>query len=139
MKPFLRATESSAPRSGGVDIEPAGEWAGRGVEVMSDPSQHQIVLLRNAPAIRHRMWSADQGFRRLAVDGSQEMWMRSLGMAPEVGEIIWLAGCATNRRARLPATRLSPRGRLRPSLWDSRHVALTSVEAMVAEPIVVLR
>ena len=59
---------------------------GREVEVVFDPSQHQIVLLRNAPSDPTRMVLADQGFRRLAVDGSQEMWMRSLGTAPEVGE-----------------------------------------------------
>ncbi len=51
-----------------------------------DPSQHQIVLLRNAASDPTQMVLADQGFRRLAVDGSQEMWMRSLGTAPEVGE-----------------------------------------------------
>lgn len=53
---------------------------------MFDPSQHQIVLLRNAPSDPTRMVLADQGFRRLAVDGSQEMWMRRVGTAPEVAE-----------------------------------------------------
>lgn len=86
MKPFLRATDRARLAPVGWTSEPAGEWAGREVEVVFDPSQHQIVLLRNAPSDPTLMVLANQGFRRLAVDGSQEMWMRSLGTAPEVGE-----------------------------------------------------
>lgn len=86
MKPFLRATDRARLAPVGWTSEPAGEWAGREVEVVFDPSQHQIVLLRNAPGDPTRMVLADLGFMRLAVDASQEMWMRSLGAAPEVGE-----------------------------------------------------
>ena len=88
MKPFLRATDRARLAPVGWTSEPAGEWAGREVEVVFDPSQHQIVLLRNAPSDPTRTVLADQGFRRLAVDGSQEMWMRSLGSAPAIGESV---------------------------------------------------
>lgn len=51
-------------------------WAGRQVEVVFDPRQHQIVMVRNEPGDTTRAALAGEGFRRLAVDGQQEMWMR---------------------------------------------------------------
>ncbi len=76
MKPFLRATDRARLAPVGWISEPAGVWAGRQVEVVYDPRQHQIVLVRNEPGDRTRATLAGEGFRRLAVDGQQEMWVR---------------------------------------------------------------
>jgi hypothetical protein len=46
------------------------------VEVVFDPRQHQIVMVRNDPGDTTRAALAGEGFRRLAVDGKQEMWLR---------------------------------------------------------------
>jgi hypothetical protein len=51
-------------------------WAGREVEVVFDPRRHQIVMVRNEPGDSTRSQLATEGFRRLAVDGTQEMWAR---------------------------------------------------------------
>ena len=58
-------------------------WAGRQVEVVFDPRQHQIVMVRNEPGDRTRATLAGEGFRRLAVDGQQEMWTRDRATAAE--------------------------------------------------------
>jgi hypothetical protein len=77
MKPFLRATDRARLAPVGWVSEPAGLWAGRQVEVVFDPRQHQIVMVRNEPGDTTRAVLAGEGFRRLAVDGQQEMWVRS--------------------------------------------------------------
>lgn len=77
MKPFLRATDRARLAPVGWVSEPAGVWAGRQVEVVFDPRQHQIVMVRNEPGDRTRAVLAGEGFRRLAVDGQQEMWVRN--------------------------------------------------------------
>lgn len=76
MKPFFRATDRARLAPVGWASEPAGVWAGRQVEVVFDPRQHQIVMVRNEPGDTTRAALAGEGFRRLAVDGQQEMWMR---------------------------------------------------------------
>ena len=76
MKPFLRATNRARLAPVGWVSEPAGTWAGRQVEVVFDPRQHQIVMVRNEPGDTTRAVLAGDGFRRLAVDGQQEMWVR---------------------------------------------------------------
>jgi hypothetical protein len=83
MKPFLRATDRARLAPVGWVSEPAGVWAGRQVEVVYDPRQHQIVMVRNEPGDTTRATLAGEGFRRLAVDGQQEMWMRDRGPAAE--------------------------------------------------------
>ena len=83
MKPFLRATDRARLAPVGWASEPAGVWAGRQVEVVFDPRQHQIVMVRNEPGDTTRATLAGEGFRRLAVDGQQEMWMRDRGSAAE--------------------------------------------------------
>lgn len=85
MKPFLRATDRARLAPVGWVSEPAGEWAGRQVEVVYDPRQHQIVMVRNEPGDTTRATLAEEGFRRLAVDGHQEMWMRDRTAAVEQG------------------------------------------------------
>lgn len=81
MKPFLRGTHRARLAPAGWVSEPAGTWAGRQVEVVFDPRQHQIVMVRNEPGDTTRVALAGEGFRRLAVDGPQEMWVRDHGPA----------------------------------------------------------
>lgn len=76
MKPFLRPTDRARLAPVGWVSEPAGVWAGRQVEVVFDPRQHQIVMARNDPGDTTRAALAAEGFRRRAVDGRQEMWVR---------------------------------------------------------------
>ncbi|MCZ7537854.1 MAG: hypothetical protein M5T61_19290 [Acidimicrobiia bacterium] len=83
MKPFLRATDRARLAPVGWISEPAGVWAGRQVEVVYDPRQHQIVMARNDPGDTTRAALAAEGFRRLAVDGRQEMWVRNRATAAE--------------------------------------------------------
>lgn len=77
MKPFLRPADRARLTPVGWTSEPAGLWAGREVEVVYDPRQHQIVMVRNNPGDLTRARLAAQGFRRLAVDDRQEMWVRN--------------------------------------------------------------
>jgi len=56
--------------------EPAGVWAGREVEVVYDPAAHQVVMFRSDAGDKARVVLAGEGFRRLAVDDRQEMWVR---------------------------------------------------------------
>lgn len=76
MRPFLRPTDRARLAPVGWVSKPAGLWAGRKVEVVFDPRQHQIVMARNDPGDTTRAALAAEGFRRLAVDGRQEMWVR---------------------------------------------------------------
>ena len=76
MKPFLRPTSRARLAPVGWTSEPAGQWAGREVEVVYDPRHHQIVLCRNDPGDRTRTGLAGEGYRRCASDGTQEMWVR---------------------------------------------------------------
>jgi hypothetical protein len=105
MKPFLRATNRVRLAPVGWASEPAGVWAGRQVEVVFDPRQHQIVMVRNEPGDRTRAALAGEGFRRLAVDGQQEMWMRDRTSAPEQ-----LQGRVVAIQAKARAAQLEGRG-----------------------------
>lgn len=83
MKPFLRPTDRARLAPVGWASEPAGLWAGRQVEVVFDPRRHQIVMVRDEPGDTTRAALAVEGFRRLAVDGRQEMWVRDRATAVE--------------------------------------------------------
>lgn len=83
MRPFLRPTDRARLAPVGWVSEPAGQWAGRQVEVVFDPRQHQIVMARNDPGDTSRAALAAEGFRRLAVDDKQEMWVRNRTSAAE--------------------------------------------------------
>lgn len=83
MKPFLRPTDRARIAPVGWASEPAGVWAGRQVEVVFDPRRHQIVMVRGEPGEMTRVALAVEGFRRLAVDGRQEMWVRDYATAVE--------------------------------------------------------
>lgn len=77
MKPFLRPTSRARLAPVGWVSETAGQWAGREVDVVYDPRQHQVVLLRNEPGEGTRTELAGAGYRRYASDGKQEMWVRN--------------------------------------------------------------
>lgn len=76
MKPFMRPTDRGRLAPVGWVSEPAGLWAGKEVEVVYDPRRHQVVLVRNDPGDPARAAIAENGYRRVAVDGPQEMWVR---------------------------------------------------------------
>jgi hypothetical protein len=76
VKPFLRPTDRGRLAPVGWVSEPAGRWAGRQVEVVYDPARHQVVLARNDLGDTNRRALAGAGYRRVAVDGPQEMWVR---------------------------------------------------------------
>jgi hypothetical protein len=81
VKPFLRPTSRARLAPVGWKSEPAGQWAGREVEVVYDPRQHQVVLCRNDPGDHTRAELSGAGYRRCASDGTQEMWVRDRGAA----------------------------------------------------------
>ena len=83
MKPFLRPTDRARLAPVGWVSKRAGLWGGREVEVVFDPRQHQIVMARNDLGDGIRAGLAAEGFRRLAVDGQQEMWVRDRAAAAE--------------------------------------------------------
>lgn len=76
MKPFMRPTDRGRLAPVGWVSEPAGQWDGKEVEVVYDPRRHQVVLLRNDPGDTTRDAIAESGYRRIAHDGRQEMWVR---------------------------------------------------------------
>jgi hypothetical protein len=82
VKPFLRPTSRARLAPVGWVAERAGEWAGREVEVVYDPTQHEVVLSRNDPGDDARADLADAGYRRYASDGHQEMWVRDKPSTP---------------------------------------------------------
>jgi hypothetical protein len=76
MKPFLRATDRARLAPVGWTSEPAGQWAGRQVEVVYDPRQHQVVMVPQRPGDTTRAELAGAGYRRCASTATQEMWVR---------------------------------------------------------------
>ena len=76
MKPFMRPLDRGRLSPVGWVAEPAGLWAGREVEVVYDPRRHQVVVLRNDPGDPTRAAIAGNSYRRVAVAGQQEMWVR---------------------------------------------------------------
>lgn len=76
MRPFLRPTERGRLAPVGWAAEPAGQWAGKEVEIVYDPQRHQVLLLRDEPGDATRTAIAGTGYRRIAVVDKQEMWVR---------------------------------------------------------------
>lgn len=76
MKPFLRATDRGKLAPVGWVSEPAGQWAGREVDVVYDPRRHDVLLVRHDPGENARQGFREIGYRRVAVDGQNEMWVR---------------------------------------------------------------
>lgn len=105
MRPLLRATDRARLAPVGWISEPVGVWAGREVEVIYDPRQHQIVMVRNEPGDTTRVALAGEGFRRLAVDGQQELWVRERDTVAEQ-----LQGRVVSIGAKAKAAQLQGRG-----------------------------
>lgn len=76
MKPFMRPTDRARLAPVGWVAEPAGQWAGREVEVVYDPRRHDVVLVRGDATDAARSAIGGGGYRRIAVEDSQEMWVR---------------------------------------------------------------
>lgn len=76
MRPFLRAPGRARLAPAGWVSEPAGVWDGRLVEVVYDPHRHQVLFVRNSRS--DELAFVDAGFRQVAVDGEQGMWVRDL-------------------------------------------------------------
>jgi hypothetical protein len=76
VKPFLRATDRGQLAPVGWVSEPAGQWAGKEVDVVYDPRRHDVAFLRGEPGNNIRDGFRDTGYRRVAVDGTNEMWVR---------------------------------------------------------------
>jgi hypothetical protein len=76
MKPFLRPTDRGKLAPVGWVAEPAGHWGGKEVDVVYDPRRHQVLVVRSAVPDGTRSSLGAAGFRRLAADGAQELWVR---------------------------------------------------------------
>jgi hypothetical protein len=76
VKPFLRPTDRGKLAPVGWVSEPVGQWAGREVDVVYDPRRHDVLLVRRDPGDSARHGFRDVGYRRVAVDGANEMWVR---------------------------------------------------------------
>ncbi|MCU0267296.1 MAG: hypothetical protein MUF83_01480 [Acidimicrobiales bacterium] len=76
MRPFLRPTDRGKLAPVGWVSEPAGQWAGREVEVVYDPGRHDVAFVRGDVTDEARAGFAEGGYRRVAVDGTSEMWVR---------------------------------------------------------------
>jgi hypothetical protein len=76
MRPFLRATDRGPLAPVGWTAETAGHWGGRPVDIVYDPRRHDVLVLRNRiPEHLHARF-AEAGFRRIATDGDQQLWVR---------------------------------------------------------------
>ncbi len=76
MKPFLRATDRGKLAPVGWVSEPAGQWGGKQVDVVYDPRRHDVAFVRHDVGDEVRAGFGDVGYRRVAVDGDNEMWVR---------------------------------------------------------------
>jgi len=76
MKPFLRATDRGQLAPVGWVSEPAGEWAGKEVDVVYDPRRHDVAFLRGDAGDEVRDGIRGIGYRRVSIDGTNEMWVR---------------------------------------------------------------
>ena len=76
MKPFLRATDRGRLAPVGWISEPAGVWGGKEVDVVYDPRRHDVMFTRSKVSDHVQRGFREVGYRRTAVDGSNEMWVR---------------------------------------------------------------
>ena len=75
MKPFIREVGRARLAPVGWMAQPAGEWAGREIEIVFDPERHQVVKFTEPPSVLTKVAMAAEGFRPLASAGRQEMWV----------------------------------------------------------------
>ena len=78
MKPFIREVGRARLAPVGWTAEAAGTWAGREIEVVFDPDRHQVTKFLTPPSTGTKVAMAGEGYRPLASDGHQEMWVRDL-------------------------------------------------------------
>jgi hypothetical protein len=76
VRPFLRPVERGKLAPVGWVSESAGRWGGREVDVVYDPCRHDVLLVRHDPGDDARRGFREIGFRRVAIDGRNEMWGR---------------------------------------------------------------
>lgn len=76
MRPFLRPVDRGRLAPVAWVSEPAGRWDGREVDVVYDPRRHDVLLVRHDPGDDARQGFREIGYRRVAIDGSSEMWVR---------------------------------------------------------------
>lgn len=76
MKPFLRATDRGKLAPVGWVSEPAGQWAGKEVDVVYDPRRHDVAFVRGDAGDEARAGFRGVGYRRVSIDGANEMWVR---------------------------------------------------------------
>ncbi len=79
MEPTLRPAvpdAPSAPCPPGHVAEPAGVWAGRHMEVVFDPTRHDVMFVRGAKIDRFAEQLRATGFRPVGNDGASELWVR---------------------------------------------------------------
>lgn len=76
MKPFLRATDRGKLAPVGWVSEPAGQWAGKEVDVVYDPRRHDVAFVRGDTGDEVRKGFQGVGYRRVSIDGTNEMWVR---------------------------------------------------------------
>ena len=81
MKPFLRASNRGKLAPVGWVSEPAGRWAGSEADVVYDPHRHDVLLVRNDPGENARLRFREIGYRRVADDGKNELWVRDRSAA----------------------------------------------------------
>ena len=74
--PFLRPTDRGKLAPVGWVSEPAGRWGGREVDVVYDPRRHDVAFVRHDVGDDVRDGFREVGYRRVAVDGDAEMWVR---------------------------------------------------------------
>jgi len=76
MRPFLRPADRGRLAPVGWVAEPAGRWGGRTVDIVYDPERHDCLLARNRLPGHLKAGFAGAGYRRVATDGEQELWVR---------------------------------------------------------------
>ena len=82
MKPFIREVGRARLAPVGWMAQPAGEWAGREIEIVFDPDRHQVVKFTEPPSVLTKVAIAAHGFRPLASAGRQEMGVRDEAAGP---------------------------------------------------------
>ena len=79
-KPYLRpAPPEGAPPFACPDgqvAEPAGIWHGRWMEVVYDPTRHDVALLREGVSAGVEEGLRGTGWEKRLTDGPNQMWIR---------------------------------------------------------------
>jgi hypothetical protein len=77
MSPYLRPLDSTAPTPHGWTVEPAGPWNGHQVEVVYNPTRHDVMFVRGAAADDISDNDLEHiGYQFIATDGQTWLWHR---------------------------------------------------------------